>query len=454
MYSHIKKTSYCQGPRRGYNDMPDSLRPTSEDAYENNVIAFFVVNHGATKENIVEYAHKILDAAKSEEYQSEVIGSIIAAERKSLTDNERLLSLPAMLSVDHAIADRVSDINRDFGTLEGAVISAERVHQRAIKEKKNVDAQQYFYDLKNAHTPEERRQAEADHRRRMEELEGENNAENDIVSYEKMFCELERMDREGIPVRETIPTGLNRIDSLSGGGIGINELTVICGRCGDGKSLLAGQIAANMAEAGIPALFFSMEMTVFSFCNRVRINKLTAGGNLALYVSDGPKTMEEIETITRRAVKKHGVKAIFIDYLAYINPNDEQKKMMQFERYAEQTMALVTIAKKLRIAVVLLAQLNRKNAQDDNRRPVLTDIRGGDDIANNSSLIFSIWTPNIEDRNNKKLINLKSREGVGGYEIDLNMVGERYRFNEIATEPSALREDDIFGDYSSVRFEN
>lgn len=88
-------------------------------------------------------------------------------------------------------------------------------------------------------------------------------------------------------VPKTTPTGFSQLDNvLLGGGLGIGDLTVVAARTSRGKSTLAMQIAANVADKWDTGgdlsdrkvvLFFSIEMTGRSLARRIATVKAELG---------------------------------------------------------------------------------------------------------------------------------------------------------------------------------
>ena len=469
MYDTIKQKEN-QGLRRGYDDIPELIRPTSADAAENTVIAFFIYDAGATKENIVEYAHKILDAAKPDEYKSEVISSIIAAERKSITDNNRLLTLSEMLSVDNAIADRKNDILRDFGTLEGAVISAEQVHQRALTEKKINNTQQYAFDLKNARTREERQQAEADHRRRMEELDSDE--KSNVSSLNSVLVELLNRLERGEELTPKFTTGFSRLDLMLDGGYGAGHLIVLAARPSVGKSAFMTDSATRLAQAGVPSLILSLEMDKNEIMERIikqrtdtlfpptqdeikrpeYTEQMSRIINFPIDIFDGPASLEEIESQIAKATRC-GKNVIFIDYAGQIKkPDNMTHSADQVVFFEDVTARLKQSAKKHGVAVVLLAQLNRESAKTD-AAPTLAGLRSSGGFEQTADDVLALWNPMPDNKDTRQMIVLKNRYGATG-KIDFAFHDSRCRFTEviIATETFPDPSADCLEGYESGRF--
>src|SRR3954469_4206618 len=72
-----------------------------------------------------------------------------------------------------------------------------------------------------------------------------------------------RMDARSSSGRatDTVPTGFASLDRVLGGGMRRQDLVVLAGDVGSGKSALALGIAIRAAAADIPTMYFSGEMS-------------------------------------------------------------------------------------------------------------------------------------------------------------------------------------------------
>ena len=73
---------------------------------------------------------------------------------------------------------------------------------------------------------------------------------------------IERIDMQpvGAPAPDTVPSGFPSLDRLLGGGFRQQDLVVLGGDVGSGKSSLALGIAMRVAGSGFPVSFVSGEM--------------------------------------------------------------------------------------------------------------------------------------------------------------------------------------------------
>src|SRR6185437_7819294 len=86
------------------------------------------------------------------------------------------------------------------------------------------------------------------------------------------------------PAPDTVPSGFPSLDRLLGGGFRRQDLVVLAGDVGSGKSALGLGIAVRSAIAGVPTLFLSGEMSpdrvmerALAFEGKAAVDDLRAG---------------------------------------------------------------------------------------------------------------------------------------------------------------------------------
>lgn len=216
---------------------------------------------------------------------------------------------------------------------------------------------------------------------------------------------------------DRIPTGFIDIDEYLGD-VRPGSLITVAGETSMGKSALAMNIAVNMAMSGFPALYFSMEMSPIELADRIlssisNIEKKkfvhprlhmsaddweqlslakTKAGNIPLYIADTPGlSLAELQSISRRAIRRLGVRVLFVDYLQimeYPTPNDEVGSIRQL------TGACKTLARRLNVPLFLVSQLRRRGSNEkDDRQPKLADLHGSSTIEKDSNAVLMIHRP-------------------------------------------------------------
>jgi replicative DNA helicase len=190
------------------------------------------------------------------------------------------------------------------------------------------------------------------------------------------------------------PTGLAPIDRILGGGLLQSGLYILAARPGMGKTALALQVMDHIATYG-PVLFVSLEMDIEQIQAR-RIgrvaglsgNKLLMGRlneqeyqrvanasdkirKLPVYINK--KEGATVTDISNMARKIKGLVCIVVDYIGKMTP--ENKKVGRYEYMTEISGDIKTLARKFKVPVLALSQLNRANAERRDKRPSLSDLR-------------------------------------------------------------------------------
>lgn len=254
---------------------------------------------------------------------------------------------------------------------------------------------------------------------------------------------LDAIDRRAGGEQETgLPTGFSELDEVLGP-MRPGHMVVVGARPGGGKTALALCVAANAASAGFPVLFFSMEMPARQICERllstsagVPLTKITRGavsprdaerlvavrhgetGANLVYVDDtSDQPGARIMAVTRRAVRRHHIGLVVVDYLQLMRPeNPDENRTQQVGLMARRIKQL---ARECNVPVVCLCQLNR---QVENRpggsKPRLADLRESGEIeAHADAVVLLSPQPGQADENEVWLIDAtvaKNRHGPVG----------------------------------------
>lgn len=209
-----------------------------------------------------------------------------------------------------------------------------------------------------------------------------------------------------------VRSGVPSLDAVLGG-FWAEQLTTLGGRPSMGKTALLETCAVNALGAGERPLFFSLEMPESLLWPRIlakvceidsvaiREQTLTHDGFASLsaamkWFRDSPfrlvaksgLTIGQIRSAARKEVKRHGVNAIYVDYLQKIRPS--RKHHSREQEVAEISNGLHDLAVELKVPVVVGAQVNRGNAQRADKRPTLSDLRESGAIENDSDNVVLI----------------------------------------------------------------
>jgi len=175
---------------------------------------------------------------------------------------------------------------------------------------------------------------------------------------------------------EFIPLGLPKLDALFDGGFLRQELVVIGGPTGSGKSFLACHLGKVASAAGFNTAIYSLEISSRTVVARIigseaevkaakilsgkmseeekeRVKEATAtvlARHSLLEVFDDKYTLKDIFA----DIKKRGVEVAIIDFIQnIIHPISDQ-----YERLSRVSLEIQKMAKSLNVAMVVFSQLS------------------------------------------------------------------------------------------------
>lgn len=211
-----------------------------------------------------------------------------------------------------------------------------------------------------------------------------------------------------------LSTGLDSLDRMTNGLCAPN-VYVIAARPSMGKTALAMNIAAHIGLAGNPVLVFSLEMSREQLwqrmlCTQARINSerlrdghlserdfpalTAAASNFAqtgIWIDDTSGiSIQALRSKARRMKSKHGIKAIFLDYLQLATSNTKRAKENRQQEVSEVSGGLKALAKELELPVVVLAQLNRNpegRTGNAKGKPRLGDLRESGSVEQDADFV-------------------------------------------------------------------
>jgi replicative DNA helicase len=251
-----------------------------------------------------------------------------------------------------------------------------------------------------------------------------------------------------------VPSGFPSLDRLLGGGFRRQDLIVLSGDIGSGKSALALGIAIRAARAGVPGLFLSGETSperlmerALALEGKVSVDELRQGrldpttraavGAAALRLRDTPLAFRELpgesfEEIAGAAdfVPPRGL--VVVDSLQ-LAPSPRAARLE--ERVALAVRALKGLAVELDLAVLAVAQLPRHRARRADPRPTLDDLGALGAIKQNADLVLGIYReemyrPAQGVEGATELIVAKNRNGPTGF-VDLYFYPRWLRFEDL-----------------------
>jgi replicative DNA helicase len=230
-----------------------------------------------------------------------------------------------------------------------------------------------------------------------------------------------------------IQTGFYDFDAATGG-LQDGELMIIAGDSGIGKSMLVGQLAVQMAAAGFPGGYYSLEMTgvavarrMVSGMSKINTRKLKTGmlsepeyrqfteyigrmSGLPLFMSDvADWNLLQLRSDLARLKREYGIRWFVLDYLYLMDAGTS-------DEIAASTIiskGLKLICRELKISGIAVASVNKLGM--DNNKPTKSMLRGSGQSVFNSDILCMMTKDEINP-NIRRITFTKGRE----LEIDMH----------------------------------
>jgi replicative DNA helicase len=251
---------------------------------------------------------------------------------------------------------------------------------------------------------------------------------------------------------DTVPTGFASLDRVLGGGLRRQDLVVLGGDVGSGKSALGLGIAIRAAGAQIPTMYCSGEMNpdrvlerALALEGRASIDDLRQGrvddatrasvGAAAVRLRHNPLVVrpllgtgfEEIRTAVDIVPRRQ---LLVVDSLELTAPPRDAARFQ--ERIALAVRALKSLAVERDLVVLVIAQLPGHRSGRPDPRPILDDLGGYGAVKQNADVILMIYReemyrPGQGVEGATELIVAKNRNGSTGF-VDLYFYPQWLRF--------------------------
>lgn len=218
------------------------------------------------------------------------------------------------------------------------------------------------------------------------------------------------------------------------------DLCLVGGRPSQGKTALVLNIAVSLATKGKKVLFFSLEMSAEQLAYRVLLLGLSdealerAGANII--VEDVHcYTIDAILQQTESAHNALGeLSLIIVDYVQLLSGRVQSENTTRDSDLGQASAKLKQLAKKYRIPVIALVQLNRQVEMRSNKRPIMSDIRESGSLEQDADQILMIYRPEYYKQNERPgeadIIVAKNRNGPTG-DFALTFDAEKMLFRDV-----------------------
>lgn len=243
-----------------------------------------------------------------------------------------------------------------------------------------------------------------------------------------------------------IDTGFGRLNRITSGWQS-GWLVILAARPAMGKTAIGvNQFAKAAARNGNWVCIFSLEMEDITLSERLIVGatgieseRLKSGklqshewtsytnavaelSRLPIFIDDTPYvTVSHIRNVARAKKRENKCDLIIIDYLQLANAGEMGKNQNRENQVAEMSRQLKSLAKELKIPVIVLSQLSRDvEKRGGNKKPNMSDLRESGAIEQDADLILFPWRPSYygiisevqEPENYGELVFAKNRHGI------------------------------------------
>jgi len=205
-----------------------------------------------------------------------------------------------------------------------------------------------------------------------------------------------------------ISTGYRKLDKIIGG-LAKEELIVIGGGTGQGKSLFSQAIALNVALSGKRVLMFVLEMPPRD--NTIRFMSMRKSENIEInndslaelpidYFYGDKVNLKLLDKVVEKAVE-NGTELVIIDHLHFFARAVDN----QSAEIGNITREIKMIARRHKVPIILISHIRKMN--NIMADPQLDDLRDSSFIAQDSDLVIMVWR-NMENPNSEEFNILKA----------------------------------------------
>lgn len=235
------------------------------------------------------------------------------------------------------------------------------------------------------------------------------NAEAEPIPHMRDLSEVEIINPYDVP---KIKTGIKELDRLLRGGLPQGSITLVTGKTGEGKSVLASMFMLEAIEQGHKVFAYSGELPDWAFkaiamqqaggshCYKYETKDGYEGytlsdqnkqlidswfkGNVKLFddsIVDEDETISLVPLI-EEAIKRDGVDFVLVDNLMTALELDDNGETTKYDRQSAFVKRLARVARTYNVVLVLVAHM-RKNNRNSNGND---EVAGSSDISNLASI--------------------------------------------------------------------
>lgn len=274
-----------------------------------------------------------------------------------------------------------------------------------------------------------------------------------------------------------VTSGFTDIDNYTHG-FQKGDLIILAARPSMGKTALALNFLVNAAlKQKVTTAMFSVEMPAEALMQRMLSAQSGVNGDkirgldlndkdwtkidmAASQLSEAKIFVDDTSAIklgdlsikARKLKNAHpDLSLIIVDYLQIVKASDRASKEGTQKEVQEISQGLKALARELDIPIIALSQLSRDNEKRDNKRPMLSDLRGSGSIEQDADLVMFIYREDYFDNQKNKKDNKEedkkdnSNSGIAEVSISKHRNGATGIVKLVF-----LKEFGLFSNYSKV----
>lgn len=209
---------------------------------------------------------------------------------------------------------------------------------------------------------------------------------------------------------DLLQTGYAQLDALLAGGLEAGEFVILGGRAGTGKTALALEMAVRVAEAGRGVLILSREMRLRKLLNRMlaqtgriraaalRQGRLTGDEHgrmhraysrlspLPIWLDDRAESLAQVERMVDGWAYTPALRLVIVDYLQLLRADRAIKERRHQVEAISRGLKLLGMRRGC--PVVALSALSRVEKGNQDRRPVISDLRESGELDHDADVVI------------------------------------------------------------------
>ena len=256
---------------------------------------------------------------------------------------------------------------------------------------------------------------------------------DEVISSEDLPAYLEKQ-----PPR--INTGIHDLDTLTGG-FGPENLVVLSGPTGQGKTLVAQHLTSWVAKDGHKSLWFSFELSLAELLERFQ--KFEHKPVFYTPKSNVSRSIVWIERKIIEGIAKFDTKFVFIDHTHYLLNMREMGRENTSLYLGDLVRELKLIARKYGIVIVLIHHLKKTSVLE---APTIDDLRDSSFVGQEADYVLICWRKPVVSKKKEMLL-----EGIRYTNETLLSVVKNRQYGKLGTATFVYKDGNLTPVYDPAR---